>query len=111
MNDRCGGLFQSFRVGGYPPGFRVAHAQKSLALLLKHYWCLGQAATPPCCPLDRRVLQAAGSSAAEAKWTHIDALDDYRRKIALLEAAADRDTRGPLGLAEWELITFNRRPP
>jgi hypothetical protein len=108
MNDRCGRFFGSFSFGGYPPGFRVAHAQKSLALLLKHYWCLGRADTPPCCPLDRRVLRAAGSSPAAARWTDIDALDDYRRKVALLEAAAHLDPRGPLGLAEWELITFNQ---
>jgi len=110
MNDRCGECFLPRPLGGYPPGFRIAHAQKSLALLLKHYWCLGRVATPPCCPVDRRVLQAAGVSAAQSKWTHVDSLDDYRLQIALLEAATTRDPRGPLGVAEWELTTFNQPP-
>lgn len=87
--------------------FRVAHAQKSLSLLLKHSWCHGQAAEPPYCPVDRRVLTAAAAPVALRTWSYIDTTVDYHGRIAMLVAAAERSPWAPISAAEWELVTFN----
>lgn len=44
----------------YAPGFRISHAQKSIAVALKHLWCLNQVEMPPQCPVDSIALKAAG---------------------------------------------------
>jgi hypothetical protein len=89
---------------GYGAGFRIAHAQKSLSLVLKHYWCNNVIAEPPCCPVDRRILTIAGDR--QPKWTDLDHMNDYRTKLGILRCAAQRDPVGP-SLAEWELVNFN----
>ena len=91
---------------GYTPGFRIAHSQKSLSLVLKHFWCNGVLGEPPCCPVDRRVLVCAGASQSFARWTDLNTIPQYSAKLALLSMAAFSDPRG-LSLAEWELEVFN----
>ncbi len=107
MNAHCAGLFHSTAVNGYDPGFRIAHAQKSLSLILKHYWCNGIMSEPPCCPVDRRILLLADAGQSRAKWTDINSLPDYRDKLAILNRAAVRSTFAPISLSEWELEAFN----
>lgn len=107
MNATYGCDFNVVTIDGYPAGFRIAHAQKSLSLVLKHYWCHGVVDAPPCCPVDRRILVIAGASARDAKWTHIDSLPAYLQKLTLLSAAAAASSLAPISLAEWELEAFN----
>ena len=69
MNRTFGHHFRQARHPkfGYEPGFRVSHAQKSLGLVLKHYWCLDLVAMPPQCPVDRAALLAAGAGELNAQ--------------------------------------------
>jgi hypothetical protein len=107
MNRHFSQFFQSKPIRNYLPGFRIAHAQKSLSLMLKHYWCHDMIPTTPRCPLDRRVLERALAPSYEASWTWIDSMHDYRRKMNLLFAAAGRSTV-TTDLPQWELYEFNR---
>lgn len=72
----------------YAPGFRVAHSQKSLSLLLKHYWCHGRIEEPPVCPVDRIILGIAKAPYAKRGWMTANTLDTYREQIGYLEQAA-----------------------
>lgn len=107
MNAEFGGYFHPVAVGVYSPGFRIAHAQKSLSLVLKHYWCNGVLGEPPCCPVDRRILTTAGAGQQEARWTDVDTVPQYLGKLALLSTAAGASRFAPISLAEWELEAFN----
>jgi len=106
MNRAFGDHFRQTRHPkfGYEPGFRISHAQKSLSLVLKHYWCLGLIAMPPQCPVSREVLLAAGAGEPNAKWTDVNAIEAHRLKVKWLFEAAQREN---LELAEWELKTTN----
>jgi hypothetical protein len=82
--------------------FRVSHAQKSLAVLLKYYWCAGEtAASPPFCPLDRGVLWGAD---IRENWTQLDEMNKYMRWLQQLAKVAN--AAGYTSLAEWELATY-----
>ncbi len=109
MNKNYGGYFETTVVDGYPPGFRIAHAQKSLSLVLKHFWCNGEMEEPPCCPLDRLILMIAGAPGSEAKWTDLDTLNEYHKKLERLYTASANSAIQPISLAEWELYAFNHR--
>jgi len=106
MNRAFGDHFRQARHPkfGYEPGFRISHAQMSLSLVLKHYWCLGLIAMPPQCPVTRPVLLAARAGEPNSKWTDVNAIEAHRLKVVwLAKAAADEG----LELAEWELRTTN----
>ena len=106
MNRGFGQYFRQVRHPkfGYEPGFRISHAQKSLGLVLKHYWCLGLVAMPPECPVDRPVLVAARAGELNSKWTDVNSIAAHQFKMGFLaEAAAKED----LSIAEWELKTVN----
>lgn len=105
MNTEFPEFWADAAVGRYEPGFRIAHAQKSLSLILKHYWCNNAISEPPCCPVDRRVLQIAG--ATDPSWTHINSMEAYRSRLDDLLNAAARSPFAPIRLAEWELLVFN----
>jgi len=107
MNTNHGDYFGTVAVNGYPPGFRIAHAQKSLSLILKHFWCNGEIDEPPCCPVDRRILMIAGVTGSEAKWTDLDTLDAYHKKLERLRTASANFVAQPISLAQWELYAFN----
>jgi hypothetical protein len=103
------GFSQFFRQArhpkfGYEPGFRISHAQKSLGLVLKHFWCLGLVAMPPQCPVDRPVLVAARAGEPNSKWTDVNSIAAHRIKMEFLADAAAKDG---LSIAEWELKTVN----
>ena len=106
MNRTYGHHFRQARHPkfGYEPGFRVSHAQKSLGLVLKHYWCLDLVAMPPQCPVDRVALLAAHAGELNAKWTDVNSIEAHRLKVKFLADAAAAEG---LELAEWELKTVN----
>ncbi|MCF7837111.1 MAG: hypothetical protein K9N49_00615 [Candidatus Marinimicrobia bacterium] len=85
------------------PGFRISHAQKSISVFLKHLWCMNDVATPPQCPVDSRILKAAGKRYPDTKWGYVNSLADHREKIAHLIRAKGDDRKA---LAEWELDKF-----
>lgn len=105
MNEQFGNAFRDsphprYR---YAPGFRISHAQKSLAVALKHLWCMGAVAMPPQCPVDSVILGAAGARYPYSRWAHVNSVEDHRRLVERLRVAAS--ARG-LELAEWELEVF-----
>ena len=106
MNRGFGQYFRQARHPkfGYEPGFRISHAQKSLGLVLKHYWCLGLAAMPPQCPVDRPVLVAARAGELNSKWTDVNSIAAHQFKMQFLAQAAEKEN---LSIAEWELKTVN----
>jgi hypothetical protein len=102
MNDICAEYFWPALDNGYEPGFRLAHAQKSLAVKMKHHWCSGEILEPPSCPIDRIVLSTAGAGPDEA-WTRTNTRSDYDRQLGFLLKAV---RRAKLSLAKWELFLF-----
>lgn len=86
-------------------GFRVAHAQKSLSLVLKHLWCHGLIVEPPACPVDFTILKKAGAPASLRNWTSLDSLSDYQARVKVLQIAANAAGRS---LAVWELFAFKQ---
>ncbi|MDR3687665.1 MAG: hypothetical protein P4L93_11990 [Coriobacteriia bacterium] len=106
MNRGFGQYFRQARHPkfGYEPGFRISHAQKSLGLVLKHYWCLGLVAMPPECPVDRPVLVAARAGELNSKWTDVNSIAAHRFKMRFLAEAAAEEA---LSIAEWELKVVN----
>jgi hypothetical protein len=96
MNGHYAEFFPSTAIGGYAIGFRIAHAQKSLSLLLKYYWCNNAMSEPPLCPIDRRILLIAEARHAQAKWTDIDTMNDYRAKLAMLNVAKQSSMFAPI---------------
>lgn len=85
-------------------GFKISHAQKSISVFLKHLWCLGTIATPPQCPVDSIILRHVGQGNVQPTWTQVNAIEDHRSHVALLEA--HRVLTPHLALAEWELLAF-----
>lgn len=79
--------------------FRIGPSQKALNLYLKYLWCAGLSQRPPHCPVDAIVLREAGD--AVMRWSIMDSVDEYRKAIGILRAAATK--AGFTSLAEWEL--------
>ena len=106
MNRGYGQFFRQARHPkfGYEPGFRVSHAQKSISLVLKHFWCLDLVAMPPQCPVDRPVLVAARAGELNSKWTDVNSIAAHQFKMRFIAEAAAKDN---LAIAEWELKIVN----
>lgn len=107
MNEKFARIFYDenhpkFRTD---PGFRVSHAQKSIAVFLKHSWCMGLVNTPPQCPVDRIILSASGKQYPDTKWGYVNTIEEHRIKVGYLLEAVQRDNEN--SLAEWELKKFN----
>lgn len=95
----------------YSNGFRLAHAQKSLSIYLKHCWCRGQIdPVPPTCPIDGNVLSWVGIRQA---WTKCDSIEDcngvkysgYRSQMKhIISFASSKEP--DLSVFEWELCNF-----
>ena len=96
MNNTYGHLFCA-------TGFKVSHAQKSLAIYLKFKWCRGIFPAPPLCPIDRNVLKALGEPWKLHPWTTMT-WEDY---LADLDEIARRSERDGLSVAQWELLLFS----
>lgn len=88
-------FFNVFNPDERHRGFRIAQAQKSLSVYLKHMWCMNKIPTPPTCPIDRTIL---GSS-----WIY----DDYEQYCNHLELVKTRNTTEEC-LSVWELFAFQR---
>ncbi len=106
MNRGFGEFFRQARHPkfGYEPGFRISHAQKSLSLVLKHFWCLDLIAMPPECPVDRPVLVAARAGELNSKWTDVNSIAAHQVKMGFIAEAAAKEG---LTVAEWELKVVN----
>ena len=76
-------------------GFRVAQAQKSLSVFLKHMWCMDKIKMPPVCPIDRQIVGETWSNDDEKMY--LDHLNKVKKK---------NNTDEPL--AVWELFEFYR---
>jgi hypothetical protein len=102
FGDRfCAGDHQRYH---YDAGFRVSHAQKSLAVYLKHLWCLGRIDAPPECPVDSVVLRNAGLVYPATRWAFVNTMEQHRCQISVL---ATRAAEAGLSLAEWELSAWS----
>lgn len=97
MNLECGGVL-------CPGGFRVSHAQKSLAVYLKHLWCLGRVCEPPSCPVDRIVLTLAEAPVSLRAWTTVDSWELYDQQLGFIRSKAAGESQT---LAVWELVHFH----
>jgi hypothetical protein len=53
---------------------RFGTSQKAFNLYLKYLWALGEAQTPPHCPIDSVVLEKAG---IDGCWTKSDSCEEY----------------------------------
>lgn len=91
-------------------GYRIAHAQKSLSLVLKHMWCHGfLTAPPPVCVIDSVILGAAavrGAATHRIPWTRVASLNAYREHLGICKRAA-----GGHQIAIWELFVFHGGEP
>jgi len=97
---------------GYAPGFRIAHAQKSLSLVLKHFWCNGVLSEPPCCPVDRSVLVCAGASQQTARWTDLNTIRVPGEACPAVNGRSSRSTKslvGGVGARGFQLSQLGRR--
>jgi hypothetical protein len=70
---------------------RFGTSQKAFNLYLKYLWSLGEAATPPHCPIDSVVLSRIG---LDDCWTKSDSCEEYMGWVNRI--------REHLTLAEWE---------
>jgi hypothetical protein len=102
LNSQFGHLLRPTRRG-YQHGFRIAHAQKSLSLLLKHAWCHGLMDEPPACPVDRTILSMTPAPEHLRTWTKVNTLEIYREQLEYLDAAA---AHAGQSTAIWELMEF-----
>jgi hypothetical protein len=85
-----------------PAGYKYGVAQKLLNLILKYYWCLGEVADPPHCPVDRIVINKTRHRGKN--WTQITRRAEYQMIIEDIKRLA-----GSQSIAMWELCTFSRR--
>ncbi len=95
--DHINSLFSGFfdntnRPQGVPKGFLLAHAQISLSVYLKHMWCMNKFATPPVCPISKKIL------GRDCEYVHT--IDQYDRDLEDVKKKRSSEE----GLAEWELF-------
>lgn len=82
---------------------RIGTTQKALNLFLKTIWCLEpRFATPPHCPVDAIILQAAG---IYGSWTKVDSIEAYSEWLSTIRRRASAQGFG--SIAEWELETWS----
>ena len=83
----------------------IGVSQKLLNLVLKYYWCLGEIATPPHCPIDRIIQEKGLKSKSIVNWTSMSDIDVYLNLIHKIKQVADKKGQS---IAEWELEVFTR---
>lgn len=88
---------------GYDNVFRLAHAQKSLSVFLKHLWCMGKMKEPPFCPIDGIILHDVLKK--KGAWTKLNDNDTYCKYIKYVDEAAKKSN---LSIAEWEYNNWNK---
>ena len=84
-----------------PSQFRLAQAQKSLSLYLKHLWCMGLIPVPPVCPVDTLILKKTAIPSEYRNWKCICTMEEYRFRLNAINLAA-----GDLTVVEWELLNY-----
>lgn len=95
------GLFNNGK-SGYAPGFRLAHAQKSLSIMLKHLWCNELTAyEPPVCPIDGIILKKVDVADA---WTKVNDMRVYESHLESVRRVAESQN---MTLAQWELQNWD----
>lgn len=111
MNSMFSEQFQNDHQTEYEPGFRIAHAQKSLSIYLKHCWCRGIIdKIPPVCPIDGNVLKWIKVRSAWTKCNHIEDVNKkpysgYRSQInRVIEHVRNQNIE--CSVFEWELCKF-----
>ncbi|MFZ3076880.1 MAG: hypothetical protein WA139_00310 [Candidatus Aenigmatarchaeota archaeon] len=82
---------------------RIGVGQKILNLYLKYLWCLNKFASPPHCPIDRRIIIKIDNKSA-VNWTELDNISVYEDLIKKAKKKAN-----PKSLAEWELDEWGRK--
>ena len=83
----------------------IGVSQKLLNLVLKYYWCLGEIAMPPHCPVDRIIQQKGLKSKHILNWTTIADVDKYLSIMHQIKLVAEEKGQT---IAEWELTEFAR---
>ena len=111
MNSMFSEQFQNDHQTEYEPGFRIAHAQKSLSIYLKHCWCRGIITPiPPVCPIDGNVLKWIKVRSAWTKCNHIEDVNNerYSGYRSQLERVIEhvRNQNIECSVFEWELCKF-----
>ena len=86
-------------------GFRIAQAQKSLSVYLKHLWCQGVIPMPPVCPIDNVILTAIEKKGKDSHWGYINDMIDYKNRLNWVEDFVKRESPY-FTIAEWELLVF-----
>lgn len=101
MNEQFGEVFQHQKTG-YDQGFRIAHAQKSISVYLKHLYCMGVIPAPPCCPVDWRISQKAGVQMSPP-WTKMNSIEQLANVLQRFDLLALQQEQL---LCDWELELF-----
>lgn len=96
INNKFGDFFEN--------KFRISHAQKSIAVYLKHLWCLNEISEPPICPVDRTILEKVNAPEKLKAWTKVDDIKTYNDQLKVL-----KDKAGKESLASWEIKTFQNK--
>jgi|APCry1669190156_1035279.scaffolds.fasta_scaffold20846_2 hypothetical protein len=99
MNEKYLDYFRKAEKGG--DGFRISHSQKSISVYLKHLWCLRKISMPPCCPVDRKILEL--TECKDKSWTFVNDIETHRKKFAYIETEAKKEN---FSIAEWEIRHF-----
>lgn len=84
--------------------FRIAHAQKSLSIFLKHMWCItDNMPEPPVCPIDGNILKAIRNNDT---WTKLNDIAIYKTYLNQVRDVAKSNNMSP---AKWELVAWNQQ--
>lgn len=102
MNSKFPDKFKC-NTKGYDKMFRLAHAQKSLSVFLKHLWCMGKMKEPPFCPIDGIILHDVLKK--EGIWTKLNDDETYKQYIDYVVNAANNSN---MSVAEWEYNNWNK---
>ena len=102
MNHKYRGLFNSGSRHGSM--FRISHSQKSIAVCVKHLWCLGKIPEPKICPVDRIILRKTSAAiSGDIAWGYVNSIEELRRKFNYIIEEANKSS---LTVAQWELLSF-----
>lgn len=83
---------------------RIGTTQKALNLFLKTVWCLDPTfPSPPHCPVDSIVLQAAG---LWGSWTKLDSISTYQDWVDGIRRHST--SRGYQSISSWELLEWDK---
>lgn len=101
MNAEYRYVFQCNK-NGYDGEFRLAHAQKSLSVFLKHLWCMEKMKMPPLCPIDGVILHDVLKR--KGAWTK---LNDWGTYMEYIRDVWDASKNTGKKVAEWEYDNWN----